>query len=171
MNDRFHVCFDIVLGHEGGYVDHKNDKGGATNFGVTQKTYDNYRESKGLLKQEVKFISLIEAKEIYYVYWLESKCDHIMAPVDLFVFDCAINSGSGRAIKLLQKALELTADGVFGKMTLLALDHVQPKELAKKYLGEREAFYDRLVANDPTQQAFIKGWKNRLDKLAEHLHD
>lgn len=171
MNDRFHTCFDIVLECEGGYINHKNDRGGATNFGVTQQTYDNYREAKQLLKQSVKFISLTEAKEIYYVYWLDAKCDHVQAPVDLLVFDCAINSGPGRAIKLLQNALKINSDGVFGKMTLLSLDNIEPKELAKRYLGEREAFYDRLVAKDSTQQVFLKGWKNRLDKLAKLIDD
>lgn len=162
---RFNYCLQVVLDSEGGFADHKADKGGRTNYGVTQKTYDNYRDAKQLLKQDVMFIALQEVKEIYYVYWTSAKCDMLQAPLDLMVFDCAINSGAGRATKLLQRALGIPDDGVFGSATLAAVGSKDAKELSKAYLKERSDYYDRIVAKDPSQQVFLKGWKNRLKKL------
>ncbi|TIX97406.1 MAG: N-acetylmuramidase, partial [Mesorhizobium sp.] len=59
-----------VLVHEGGYVNHRQDPGGPTNKGVTQRVYDAYRKGKGLPMRSVKHITMDEVYEIYdRQYW------------------------------------------------------------------------------------------------------
>lgn len=176
MNERFKQCLKVVLQNEGGLVDRKEDRGGRTNFGITQRVYDDFNRHRGQPERDVKFIHESEVETIYYTsYWLPASCDKIPEPLDLLVFDFAVNSGVGRASKTLQSCLGVASDGKIGDKTIQAItDAVNNSAfnaLCLQYLTEREAFYDRVVAKDPTQQVFIKGWKNRLDKLAKHLHD
>lgn len=168
---RFTYCLSVVLGHEGGVSDHKADRGGLTNYGVTQATYRAYR--KGIHKPErpVTEIEPHEVEEIYHGYWRDAKCDRLPDGLDLAVFDCAVNSGAGRAIKLLQKALGIEEDGIFGPQTLGAIrEEILAgglDQLIELYIGVRADFYHALVAKDPSQKVFIKGWIARLDHLRE----
>lgn len=175
MSKRLRYCIDVVLGAEGGYVDHEKDRGGKTNYGVTQKTYDVHRKRKGLPTQSVKFITEDEVDEIYLEYWDGAKCDLLPPELDLMVFDCSINSGPSRAIKLLQQVLGVAVDGAFGKMSHHALTSkltsTTPKELCLQYLQVRRIFYRAIVDNDPSQEVFLKGWYNRLAKLEKLLDD
>ena len=170
---RFSYCLEKVLGHEGGLSNHAADKGGLTNFGVTQRTYDDFRILRSLPKQQVNGIDSHEVECIYGAYWKDAKCDRIPEPLDLLVFDCAINSGAGRALKLLQRALGINADGLWGPVTVdslyeeIAADRVT--ELCHIYLNEREGWYHTIVGADPHQQVFLKGWLDRLAHLAEEI--
>src|SRR6218665_304282 len=119
-----------VLVHEGGYVNHPRDPGGATNFGVIQRVYDGYRERKGQPTRSVKDITEFEVKEIYdRQYWQAIKGDKLPLGVSYAVFDGAVNSGPGQSIKWLQRALGVTADGALGEVTLSAVknhpDHLK----------------------------------------------
>jgi len=170
---RYLYCFHKVLGHEGGFVDHKRDKGGRTNYGVTQKTYDDFCRRENRALGDVRDITMSEVEAIYYQYWRAAQCDTLPEPLDYFVFDCAINSGAVRAIKLLQRALGIRADGQFGPQTQHALELViassDNDELAREYLRQRAVWYDEIIESDPTQAVFAKGWINRLDKLHTEL--
>lgn len=173
MSTRFQYCLAKVLGHEGGLSDHKADRGGLTNFGVTQKTYDDFRAMRGMHKQGVERIDIDEVEMIYMGYWRDCKADRMPEPLDLFVFDCAINSGPARAIKLLQRALGIPADGLWGPQTIDALQEEisagRVDELCHIYLNEREGWYHEIVARDDSQGVFLKGWINRLTNLSKEL--
>ena len=54
--ENFEKAMKFVFSIEGGYSDKKNDRGGKTNYGVTQTTYDEYRKSKNLELESVKNI-------------------------------------------------------------------------------------------------------------------
>ena len=56
----------FILAREGGYVNSKNDRGGPTNKGVTQVTYNSYRRSKNLPTKDVRDITQQEVEDIYY---------------------------------------------------------------------------------------------------------
>lgn len=170
--NRFDYCFDIVLGAEGGFVDHASDKGGRTNYGITQKTLDEFQLSHSAPTYDVKDITVATAKSIYYKYWAAAKCDQISPPpLDLLVFDCAINSGASRAIKLLQQMLGVVSDGVFGSGTKTALDALRDSrsatEICENYLTKRKEFYRKIVDKDQSQSVFLKGWYNRITKLEQ----
>ena len=173
MTARFKHCLNVVLGHEGGYVDHKNDRGGATNFGVTQATYDRYRRLKNLVPRRVSEVDYSEVEAIYKEDWDDAHCSAIKEPLDLLVFDTAINSGPGRAIKILQSTIGADVDGQWGVQTMAALaediacgDYA---ETCREYLDNRREFFRAIVRRDPTQTAFINGWMNRVDKLEKAL--
>ena len=105
----------FVLRWEGGYVNHPNDPGGATNKGVTQKVYDTWRARQGQAPQGVAQITDDEVHAIYEAsYWQASKCQLLASPLDLVQFDTAVNMGVGRSVRFLQKAVGAEPDGNFG---------------------------------------------------------
>ena len=171
MTTRFQYSLKVILGHEGGYVNHKDDRGGATNYGVTQKVYDDFCKLTGRNQKNVSEISQDEVEAIYGGYWKDAHCSYIPEPLDLLVFDCAVNSGPTRAIKLLQKALGVGEDGVFGRNTTDALHEEviagDIQHLCIEYLELREDFYRGIVERNPSQEVFLKGWLNRLSHLTE----
>ena len=71
----FSRALEMVLEHEGGFVDHPNDPGGATNKGVTQKIYNAYRTKKNQPKRSVKDIADDELQDLYFNgYWRPAMC-------------------------------------------------------------------------------------------------
>ena len=171
MATRFHHCLAIVLGHEGGYVNHKSDRGGATNYGVTQKTYSRWLKDEGLPDRRVKEIQQHEVEAIYSLYWKAAHCSYLPDGLDLLVFDMAINSGAKQAIKTLQRALGVDEDGICGRQTMDAVHEEMVagnvEDLIREYIALRRDFYQALVRKDPSQGVFLAGWMNRLDHLQE----
>ena len=177
MLPRFRECLKFVLKWEGGFSNHPADRGGATNKGITQATYDAYRKQKGLHLRSVKFITDEEVEEIYYTkYYLPSKAHLMPPPLDVVVFDTAVNMGVKTSAILLQKALQelgyytLAVDGIVGELTLHAVRKAQEKDalflLIVKYVQLRIQRYRGIVAKNPSQRVFLKGWLNRaLDLL------
>jgi lysozyme family protein len=163
----------MMLKSEGGYVNHKSDRGGATNYGVTQATYSRWLKAVGLPDRAVKEIQQHEVEAIYSSYWKDAHCSYLPDGLDLLVFDLAFNSCAGLAIRTLQYVLGVNVDGVCGRQTMDAVHQEMVTggvdKLCEDYLAAREDFYHSLVERDPRQQAFIKGWLNRLDSLREAL--
>lgn len=174
MKSRFDLCLERVLGHEGGYVNDRNDRGGATNAGVTQKTYDDWRVSKGLGRQQVSGIHGDEIRQIYLArYWLLGKCDHLPVPLDYVHFDSCVNHGVGQAAKFLQRALGVPADGAIGPQTIAAIKEDERAgtidDVCRDILKQRDSFYARLAESDPKQNAFIVGWRNRINRIRKQV--
>lgn len=166
--DRLTICMKYVFGEEGGYVNNPNDKGGATKYGVTQKTYDAWLKRHNLAHQHVKELQMERAHKIYRGYWDAARCALAKPPLDLILFDTAINFGAGRAIEFLQKALNVKADKVFGPSThdaFVASD--SHKTLAESIVNQRVAYRHMRVKKDPTQKVFLKGWLNRDRRLLD----
>lgn len=168
----FDRALEFVLAREGGKVDDPKDRGGRTAYGITQRTYDAYRAGKP--SRDVWDIPPLDVLRIYRrSYWDAVRGDVLAAAspdVALCVFDCAVNSGPGTAIKQLQTALGVEADGAFGPVTetavVAAAGQGYPRLLAKLLAG-RDAFYRRLVAQRPEQGRFLQGWLNRVNELRE----
>jgi lysozyme family protein len=103
--DNFQQCLAFVLKYEGGKSDDPRDPGGRTMDGITQKTYDAYREKKGLPQQDVFLIPSAERDEIYRMeFWNAVKGDTLRPGEDLCVFDLAVNSGPHRALQIWNQA-------------------------------------------------------------------
>ncbi|TBG78628.1 N-acetylmuramidase [Rhizobium leguminosarum] len=150
-----------VLAHEGGYVNLKADPGGATNFGVTQRVYDDYRSRHGLELVSVRNISKTEVAQIYRdSYWTLAKCDQLPAGISYVVFDGAVNSGVSQSIKWLQRALGVVAvDGVIGNATIAAVkNYGNMDRLVDAICDRRLAFLKALR----TWKTFGKGWASRV---------
>lgn len=172
---RFQECLVLLLESEGGYVNDKFDRGGATTCGVTQAVYDNWRVSRCLGRSPITGISGEEIEAIYYdLYWRPSQCKHLPTPLDYLQFDGAVNHGVGQAAKFLQRAVQVTADGGIGPVTLQAvkeeLEAGQIGDVIDSILTQRSQFYDDLVARHPEQARFQKGWHNRLAHVREAMN-
>ncbi|MBX9760362.1 MAG: glycoside hydrolase family 108 protein [Beijerinckiaceae bacterium] len=149
-----------VLVHEGGYINHPDDPGGATNKGVTQRVYDGWRDRQNLPRRSVRHIADAEVREIYRVqYWNVTRCDELPAGVDYVVFDGNVNSGPSRSVKWLQRALGVNVDGNLGEATLTAVKkHPNHDGLIARICDVRMGFLQGLK-HWPT---FGKGWTRRV---------
>lgn len=166
----FDDALKLTLGFEGGVSDHKEDRGGLTNFGVTQATYDRFRRLNWLKPRSVREIADVEVMAIYRDdYWIAARCNEMPARIAMCVFDSAVNHGPGRAIRLLQQALHVPVDGMFGPRTKAALEHADERETIRRFLDARQDFYDDIIERDPTQIKFQRGWTNRVIALRTEL--
>ena len=163
---RFQAALAVVLPFEGGYVDLPLDRGGPTDRGVTQATYDRCRMLQGLQRRDVREMTPDELEAIYYLdYWRPPRCEELPPPVGLAVFDCAVHSGVQTAVRLLQEAAETVVDGVFGPITLSRVGLVPAHDLVRRCLGLRYSHWLRIVRAHPEQKVFLQGWVNRLRAL------
>lgn len=159
MRENFLSGLNAVLRHEGGYVNHPRDPGGATNKGVTQRVYDDWRRSQGMDPRSVRSITGDETAAIYRkLYWDAVRGDDLPSGVDYCIFDFAVNSGHTRASKCLQLAVGAAPDGKIGPATLAAVRVADPRRLINEVCSTREAFLRGL----PTFDTFGKGWIRRV---------
>jgi len=186
---RFDDAFKIVLDFEGGYVNDPDDRGGETNYGITYNTL-NDAKNKGWIPFNVTIhnIQLEHAKVIYKKgYWDVVQADSLPHPLDLIMFDSAVNHGPNAAVKLLQKSLnallryaELKVDGIIGPLTLRAVRNYEGLQdapgshnksniryLCIDVLMNRIELYLSIVMNNRSQEKFLKGWLNRVFKLKQ----
>lgn len=158
----FRNSLSLVLAHEGGYVNHPADPGGATNQGITQRVYDAYRRYHGYKLQSVADIKNSEVSDIYNKnYWRLVRGDSLPCGIDYAVFDFAVNSGVNRALKYLQRLVGVDPDGVIGLITLNAVETANrnnEEALISQYCANRMAFLRSL----PTFSVFGKGWTRRV---------
>jgi lysozyme family protein len=158
---RFLICIPFTLTEEGGDSKDAHDPGGRTHKGIIQREYDRYRRLKGLPLQSDYLMSDDEVFDIYFnEYWLPH-CPSLAPGVDLSYFDNCVNEGPRRANILLQRALGVTDDGVFGDGTAKAVAAADPKTIIIKMTAARHAFYRALS----TYQYFHKGWDRRTDEI------
>lgn len=163
MNANFEKSLALVLEHEGGYVNHPKDPGGATMKGVTQAVYDAYRNMRKRPIQSVKFITDEELRAIYkFQYWDRVHGDFLPKGLDYAVFDFAVNSGVGRASKYLQAVLGVAQDGVIGARTLAAI--TSPRKTINALCDRRMGF----LRNLKTFMTFGRGWTRRVTEVRIH---
>jgi lysozyme family protein len=158
LKESYPLSIKQVLKHEGGYVNHPSDPGGATNKGITQLTYNAWRKSKGLPMRSVKLLEDAEVGAIYKQnYWDKVHGDELPVGVDYAVFDFAVNSGPARAAKFLQRLVGVAADGIIGPATVIAATAKQ-FGLVDKLCDERLRFLQTL----PHWRVFKNGWTSRV---------
>lgn len=176
FSENYRRALHFVLGNEGGVSNDKADRGGLTNMGVTQGALNNAYKQGIVSHNDPRKLTRDEAAAIYEAnYWRPSHACDMPWPLCALHFDAAVNSGVGGAGKLLQRTLNksegagLTVDGAVGPATLKALhaaivkeDDSRIKRLCRAYCDAREALYNAIVANNPSQRRFLRGWLNRL---------
>ncbi len=162
--DKYLFALKRVLGEEGGVSNHKNDRGGLTFRGVTQTTYDSWRDRHHLAAQTVTQMSPLEARALYReLYWLKAYCDQCPKKIATIVFDCAVNCGVGTARTHLHQACDKA------NLSLSDLKGADPQKLKSfglDLIAMRRAHHQEILKNDSTQADFKNGWKNRIDRLA-----
>lgn len=168
--DRFEKFLDYIFEVEGGFTDDENDRGGATNFGITEEEAREFGYAGDMRNLTKDF-----AKNIYLKkYYLGNKLDKVINnKVALSIFDWAVNSGR-RGIKKAQIVANkfganLIVDGIVENKTLEAINNINPEAFLKEYHEMQRTFYKNLAAKDITQEDFLKGWLNRVEIKEKYI--
>lgn len=165
---RFEEALALTFGFEGGVSNDPDDHGKLTNLGITQATWDSYCHLHGLPHSSVVDVNHGTAVEVYRVlFWDESHAGFLDSPAAECHFDCAVNSGPSRAIKLLQKAVGVAPDGDFGAHTQAAVKRHSGVNLALGLLNQREAFFHAIGVG--SQAKFLRGWLRRVETLRAYV--
>jgi lysozyme family protein len=165
MQSNFDVCVDLMLAHEGGFVNHPQDPGGMTNLGVTARVWEEWL-GRPTNEKEMRALTPLMVKPLYKrKYWDAIRADELVDGVDYCVFDVAVNSGVGRAIKFLQQSVGATPDGGFGSITMALVKKAEsdPANLIELYCARRLEFLESLR----TFETFGKGWSRRVAEVKE----
>lgn len=158
----FAASLRVSLMCEGGYVDDPYDPGGATNMGITQCVYDVFRKERRLPIRPVSEIADEEVSAIYRAqYWDAVDADNLPRGLDCAVFDYAVNSGSEKAVKDLQRVLGVRVDGHVCMVTLAAANSSETMKAIEALCDMRMAFLKSLR----TWRWFGEGWSRRVETV------
>lgn len=159
------IVYDVIK-REGGFVNLCLDKGGATKYGITIKTLSTWRGEE-LTPENVKNLAMEEAADIYQELYINRPKINLIKDEGLraLVFDTGVHSGTAAAIKLLQQAIGTKPDGILGSVTLGVIKAFPPPEVRERFLNARLAYLNNIIARNPSQIVFEKGWHNRIDEL------
>jgi lysozyme family protein len=165
MSD-FNTALQHTLKEEGGFVNDPRDPGGMTNLGVTARVWGEWVGHEPSEK-EMRALTPEKVSPLYRrKYWDACRADDIFSGLDLCVFDVAVNSGPGRAVKFLQECVGTTPDGGIGPVTLSAVrahsvTDEDKKILINDFCDKRVQFWKSL----PTFGHFGNGWLARGERV------
>lgn len=167
----FEQAFAYTVGNEGKYSNDKNDSGGPTMYGITQRDLSKWLGRPASV-QEVKDMSLDTARAIYKRdYWAPLACDNIASSgIALCMFDIGVVRGIGVPPKYAQQicnehGAHLVEDGHLGPLSLAAINAVEPSIFITDFSHHAEAGFRAIVAASSSQAGFLKGWVNRARRL------
>lgn len=142
----------FVLNHEGTYVHDPNDPGGETNFGISKRAFPDL---------DIKLLTKEEAIEIYRKqYWLPCRCGYFPPQIAVVLFDAAVNQGPSSAVRMLQQALGVEADGIVGTKTLAAVQQTPLRSIVHEFIARRAVAY----AQNDNVKLYGLGWFRRLSQ-------
>lgn len=160
---KFEDALAKVLEHEGGFVDDTRDPGGMTCLGVTRTVWQEW-VGHPVTEKEMKALTPEKVAPLYKrKYWDKVKADQLPDGLDYSVFDFAVNSGPGRAIKLLQSCVDVKVDGDIGPVTIAAIKAANPRKLVFLYNDARLAFLRSL----PHWNVYGNGWGKRVAEVTQ----
>lgn len=160
MDDRFLRAVEVVLKHEGGYVNDPRDPGGETNYGISKRSYP---------QEGIKNLTKERAMEIYYRdWWQRYRYGEIVdLAVAMKVFDLSVNMGPSAAHRILQRAVNfvsdtnLKVDGILGPKTFAATNVADAAKLLQAIRYKAAEYYYLLAKGRSASRAFLFGWLNR----------
>ena len=159
MDERFLQAVEVVLAHEGGYVNDPVDPGGEAKYGISKRSYP---------RLDIKNLTIEDAKGIYYQdWWLKYRYNEMAdLTVATKVLDLSVNMGPATAHRLLQEALvflgyDLAVDGIIGPQTIAAANKADPMRLLQVLRWKAAERYYRIAAQRTQSQVFLVGWLKR----------
>lgn len=163
----------FIFPNEGGLSDHKSDRGGRTNMGITQATLDRARKArpKAGYPAKVDGLTHAQAADIYEKDFVPEGFKDIKDQrIGTVLMDMGVNSGPERAEVLMQRACNalgagLKVDGAIGPKTIAAINALDPEALLVAYRQQRILYYHQIVDRDPAQVEFLAGWINRANRV------
>lgn len=165
----FKNAVNIVIEHEGGFVDDPDDHGGATNFGITQRTLDEYRKVHLGFPAHVVDLKPDDARAIYQDIFWPPFAEIVSPELATVLFDQAVLRGPEKVVALLQELIGVKVDGVMGPNTIGGANRLAGDELAFRFVRASHHRYTDIVRRDPSQIKFLDGWEDRLFSLIDHL--
>lgn len=141
-----------ILRHEGGYVNHPQDPGGETNFGICKRTYPMV---------DIRNLTEQDAIRIYRRDFWSFQYDKMPYVIAAKTFDMAVNMGAKQAAKLLQRAAGVADDGIIGPATIKAINGTDETGLLDNITAKQMEYYKAVVNNKPTSSIFMAGWTHR----------
>jgi lysozyme family protein len=155
-----------VLRREGGYVNHPNDRGGPTNFGITLKTLSAYRNGAKVTEEDVKNLSEAEAIAIYN--------KNYVIPAQAMLISLNLTEKDQFYNELLEVLFDMVVNhGILGTSAILAKCkstwNKSPNYLFTLLVMQRATFYATIVKRNPTQSVFIEGWIKRNNEFVSRL--
>ena len=157
MKENFEQSLKMLLHHEGGYVNHPEDPGGETNLGVTRAVYEQW-VNRQVMDGEMKALTVKDVAPIYKTNYCDRiRGDDLPSGLDFAALDCAVNSGTGRPARVVQKYISAKQDGAIGSKTLALVAENDPAKMIQYLYEQRQKFYERL----PHFDTFGKGWTRR----------
>ena len=161
MKSNFQKVMPYIFSEEGGYVDNPADPGGATNMGITIATLSAWK-GRRVSPEDVQNLTRATATEIYQAqFWNKIDGNDLPPGIDYAVFDFAVNSGPGRAAKMLQGVLGVPEDGVIGAKTVAAANMRSAGEIINALCDARASWLKSLS----TASTFGKGWLARVERV------
>jgi lysozyme family protein len=173
----FLTAFNITNHNEGGYSNNPDDSGGETYAGISRNNWpewggwrmiDWYKSSTGgvnginslmISSSEMRgYIQQFYKQNFWDVNSLDQFIDQQIANT---VYDFGVNSGTGKAARVLQQILELPEDGIIGRQTLNAVNGADFEATCNAYNNYRKSFYEEL-AQRPGQHQFLASWLSRI---------
>lgn len=153
----FNKAIVKTLAREGGsrFTDDPNDHGGATKYGISQRSYPNL---------DIRNLTEQQAREIYKRdFWDRIRGDEVTSqPVAEIVFDTCVNMGVRTGSRLAQLAVGVEpADGVIGSKSLAALNNADEGLFVSNFTIAKIARYAHICNRDKSQQKYLLGWINR----------
>lgn len=166
----FNDYFKVILEHEGGFVNHPNDPGGKTNYGISLLFLKGLVLDEGDIDHDgdidgddIKALTIEDSRKLYQkFFWDPLHLDGIVnEELKLHIFDHGVNAGTRTAVKLLQRILGVTDDGSLGNATTSATN-TYTKDIIEEYKKAREKYYLDIIAKNPRLIVFKNGWLNRI---------
>lgn len=166
----FDKSINLMLGLEGGKTDEGTDRGGRTNYGITQFTYNAWNKKHNLPKKDVFTITPQIAKQIYKEeYWSIIKGDQLPKNVANAILSMALTDGPQDAIKFVQKMLGVQpVSGVMGPITMTKIwekSKTGDADFARAILNKQIDRYQK----DEQASTYGKGWTNRVEKVKDTI--
>jgi len=156
----------LMIRLEGGYSNNPADPGGATKYGITQRTLDAVR-SKIALQLPASVFNLTE-DQAYVIYravdWDVIQGDALPSTLAPLVLNAAVNMGEPEAVRLLQECLGVHQDGLVGPGTLAAVKAWRSSYMEQQTLAEEYAAHVgvRYASLNGREAQFELGWIRRL---------
>ena len=146
----FDISINRLLGSEGGLVNDPTDPGGLTQWGISQRSYP---------KLDIRALTRDQAIALYRRdFWMPIHADELPDGIGFQLLDFSVNSGSGTALRVLQRAVGVADDGHIGAVTLAAIKSIEPHDLIMRFLAERLIF----MTNCKNWSSASKGWARRI---------
>ena len=165
----FNETMKLMLNLEGGKTDEKSDRGGRTNFGITQRTYNDWLKQNKLKSSDVFKISKERALKIYKKqFWGVIKGDQLPHNVAKAIMSMALTDGPQDSVRFIQRLLNIEQTGFMGPKTLAAIWSKCKKDdkmFTKQILDAQIKRYK----SDEQADTYGKGWTNRADLVAENI--